>query len=117
SGIIVRSLRRRPRGDEVVMRLGVLHGTHLPSTVADVQSGAAAAARAGFASYWVPNGFKLDALTAIAAVGRDAEIELGTAIAPIYRLHPVAMAQAAMTVQGATGNRLCLGLGLSHQFV
>jgi F420-dependent oxidoreductase-like protein len=36
---------------------------------------------------------------------------------PIYRSHPMALAQQALTVQSATGNRLILGIGLSHQVV
>ncbi len=34
---------------------------------------------------------------------------------PIYARHPLALAQQAATVQVATGGRLTLGIGLSHQ--
>ncbi|MFI5306199.1 MAG: TIGR03564 family F420-dependent LLM class oxidoreductase [Polyangiales bacterium] len=73
---------------------------------------------AGFASAWFANIFGLDALTAIAMCGRETtRIELGTAVVPTYPRHPFAMAQQAMTTQLATGNRLVLGIGLSHQVV
>jgi F420-dependent oxidoreductase-like protein len=45
------------------------------------------------------------------------EIELGTAVVPTYPRHPMMLAQQALTVQAATGGRLCLGIGLSHQIV
>ena len=36
---------------------------------------------------------------------------------PVYPRHPMMLAQQALTVQSATGNRLILGIGLSHQVV
>jgi F420-dependent oxidoreductase-like protein len=42
---------------------------------------------------------------------------LGTAVVPIYPRHPVMLAGQALTVQTATGGRLTLGIGLSHQVV
>jgi len=73
---------------------------------------------AGFSSAWFANIFGMDALTAIAVCGRETtRIELGTAVVPTYPRHPFAMAQQAMTTQLATGNRLALGIGLSHQVV
>jgi F420-dependent oxidoreductase-like protein len=44
-------------------------------------------------------------------------IELGTAVVPIYGRHPQFLAQQALTVQAIVGNRLSLGIGLSHQSV
>ncbi len=44
-------------------------------------------------------------------------IELGTGVVPVYSRHPQVMAQQALTVQAATGGRLVLGVGLSHQVV
>jgi F420-dependent oxidoreductase-like protein len=38
-----------------------------------------------------------------------------TGVVPIYLRHPVALAQLALTTQAAVGNRLTLGIGLSHQ--
>ncbi|HMD46207.1 MAG TPA: TIGR03564 family F420-dependent LLM class oxidoreductase [Acidimicrobiales bacterium] len=62
--------------------------------------------------------FGYDVLTLFAAIGNDVPgIDLGTAVVPVYSRHPQAMAQQALTVQAATGNRLVLGIGLSHQIV
>jgi F420-dependent oxidoreductase-like protein len=72
----------------------------------------------GFASYWLPQVFGIDALTALAVVGHDVPgIELGTSVIPTYPRHPMMLASQALTVQSAIGQRLALGIGLSHQFV
>lgn len=78
---------------------------------------AVAAEEAGFASAWLPQVGTVDALTALALAGRETtEIELGTAVVPTYPRHPVMLAEQALTVQNATGDRLALGIGLSHKF-
>ncbi len=72
----------------------------------------------GFASAWTPQVFGPDALTVLALAGRaTSRIELGTSVVPTFPRHPFTLAQQAMTVQAATGGRLALGLGLSHQVV
>ena len=72
----------------------------------------------GFASYWSSQIFGLDALTALAVIGREVpDIELATAVVPTYPRHPMMLAAQAKTVQAATGGRLTLGIGLSHQIV
>ena len=72
----------------------------------------------GFASYWAPQIFCHDALTALEVIGREVpRIELGTSVVPTYPRHPMMMAQQALTVNAAAGGRLCLGIGLSHQIV
>jgi F420-dependent oxidoreductase-like protein len=76
------------------------------------------AADQGFDSYWLPQIFGLDALTALAVVGRDVPgIELGTSVIPTYPRHPMMLAGQALTTQKATDGRLALGIGLSHQIV
>ena len=45
------------------------------------------------------------------------DIELATAVVPTYPRHPIMLAAQALTVQAATGGRLTLGIGLSHQVV
>jgi F420-dependent oxidoreductase-like protein len=76
------------------------------------------AKEAGFASGWVSQIFGLDALTALAVVGREVPgIELGTAVIPTYPRHPIMLGAQALTTQAAIGNRLALGIGLSHQIV
>ena len=72
----------------------------------------------GFASFWAPQIFGHDALTALAVIGREVpRIELGTSVVPTYPRHPMMMAQQALTVNAAASGRLCLGIGLSHQIV
>ena len=53
----------------------------------------------GFASYWLPQIFGVDALTALAVVGREVpDIELGTSVIPTYPRHPMMLAGQALTV-------------------
>ena len=62
--------------------------------------------------------FGYDALTLLAVVGAAVpDIELSTAVVPTYPRHPIMLAAQALTVQAATGGRLTLGIGLSHQIV
>jgi 5,10-methylenetetrahydromethanopterin reductase len=62
--------------------------------------------------------FGPDALTLLAVAGSQVPgIHLGTGVVPVYPRHPMMLAQQALTVQLATGNRLLLGIGLSHQIV
>ncbi len=85
-------------------------------TVDGLRSDVRAAAEAGFASYWTPQIFDLDALTALAVISQDVPgIRLGTAVVPTYPRHPMMLAQQALTVSQVSGGRLDLGLGLSHQ--
>ena len=72
----------------------------------------------GFDSAWLANIFGLDAMTALAVAGsRVPGIELGTAVTPTYFRHPLVLARQAITTDLATGGRLALGIGLSHQVV
>jgi F420-dependent oxidoreductase-like protein len=100
------------------MRIGIFGDTATTNSFDAVISAAKAAANDGFATYWMPQVFGLDALTALAIVGREVDgIELGTSVVPTYPRHPWVMAQQAITTQVATGGRLCLGIGLSHKIV
>ena len=97
------------------MRIGINGGGHHTSLDA-IRDEARAAARDGFASYWLSQINGPDALTALAVVGAETPgIELGTAIVPTYPRHPIALAMQALTVQAATGGRLVLGIGPSHR--
>lgn len=70
----------------------------------------------GFPSLWMAHIFGYDALTALAIVGRETStIELGTAVISVYRQHPFALGQQALTTQAACDGRLNLGIGLAHQ--
>lgn len=74
--------------------------------------------RRGFATLWMANIFALDAILALAIVGRETKrIELGTAVVPTYPRHPFAMAQEALSANEAAGGRFALGIGLSHRLV
>jgi F420-dependent oxidoreductase-like protein len=75
-------------------------------------------ADAGFDHAFAVQIFGPDALTLLAAAGAQVpDISLGTGVVPVYPRHPMMLAQQALTVQAATGNRLLLGIGLSHQIV
>lgn len=86
----------------------------LPALTAEARR----AEQEGFASVWLANINAFDALTVLTVIGLNTErIALGTAVVPTFPRHPFAMAQQAMSVQAATGNRLSLGIGLSHKIV
>lgn len=76
------------------------------------------AAEQGFGAFWMPQIFGLDALTTLAVAAREVpDIRLGTGVVPVYRQHPMALAQQALTVAQVGKGRLTLGIGLSHQVV
>lgn len=99
------------------MDIGVMvGGSGLSGLVGAVRE----AAEAGFRRAWVPQLLGIEALTAIAVAGREVPgIELGTAVVPTYPRHPFVLAGEALTTSAALGggNRLHLGIGLSHQVV
>jgi 5,10-methylenetetrahydromethanopterin reductase len=98
------------------VRIGIFRGDTANGPIDSIVDAAASAADAGFASFWLPQIFGVDALTALALVGREVpRIELGTAVVPTFPRHPIVLAQQALTTQAATGGRLTLGIGLSHQ--
>jgi 5,10-methylenetetrahydromethanopterin reductase len=101
-----------------IMRIGYFGGKINDGTVDDVVAEAAAVEADGFATYWAPQIFGHDALTALAVVGREVpRIELGTSVVPTYPRHPMALAQQCLTVNAIAGGRLTLGIGLSHKVV
>jgi len=100
------------------MRIGIFAGSVTDGTLDQVVADARRAEADGFASFWAPQIFGLDALTALAVVGREVpRIELGTSVVPTFPRHPMMLAQQALTVNAASGGRLCLGIGLSHRLV
>ncbi len=89
-----------------------------PTTIDELIAQTQRAERDGFAAAWFAQTFGVDALTAIALIGRETtRIALGTAVVPTFPRHPLAMAQQALSTQAATRGRLSLGIGLSHQVV
>lgn len=100
------------------MKIGVFHGASgeangVEALIADMEGARAA----GFPSYWIPQlPMGLDALSALAVAGRQVpDIEIGTAVVPTYPRHPLVLAQQAATVASIVGDRLALGIGLSHK--
>ena len=103
------------------MRIGLFiseTGTH-GSTIDALIERATWAEDNGIDTGWVPHiPWSLDALTALAIVGREtSRIELGTAVVPTWSHHPYGMAQHALTTQAACNGRLAFGIGPSHRNV
>lgn len=100
------------------MRIGVMGNAAAGGTIDEIVDEARRAAADGLHTYWSSQIFGHDALTVLAIVGREVPgIEVGTAVVPTYPRHPMMLAQQALSVQAATGGRLALGIGLSHQIV
>jgi F420-dependent oxidoreductase-like protein len=98
------------------LRIGSL--IDMSSSFSDTVAELRRLAEAGFDHAFASQIFGHDALTLLAAAGAQVPgIGLGTGVVPIYPRHPMMLAQQALTVQAATGNRLILGIGLSHQIV
>ena len=97
------------------MRIGIFGGT---GSLAELVEGARLTEADGFDSFWLPQTFSVDALCAHTVIGSQVpRIELGTAVVPIYPLHPITLAAQSRTVQQGSGGRFTLGIGLSHQVV
>ena len=100
------------------MRIGVFGGDTTSRTIDQIVADARAAEAEGFASYWLPQIFGLDAIGVLAIVGREVpRLEFGTAVVPTFPRHPTALAAQALTTAQACGGRFTLGIGLSHQLV
>ncbi len=98
------------------MQFGIMDMTVNRGGPAEVTERLRHAAATSVESFWVPNFFGLDALTALAIAGLEVpDIGLGTAVVPIFGRHPRVLAQQARTVDAAVGGRLTLGVGLSHR--
>lgn len=101
------------------MRIGVHVGVsgRSANAVEELIEAAREAHEAGL-DFWVPQLSDIDALTALAVVGREVPgLAVGTAVVPTYPRHPMVMAMQALTIQVATQGRLTLGIGLSHKVV
>jgi F420-dependent oxidoreductase-like protein len=101
------------------MRIGIEVGDAMgPVLLETIVDRVREAAAARLSAVWMAQVFGWDALTALAVAGREVPgIALGTAVVPSYPRHPLALASQALSVQAATGNRLSLGIGPSHQAV
>ncbi len=98
------------------MRIGALINTD--QALEDVIGQVRSLADQGFDGAFASQIFGYDTLTVLALAGSQVPgITLGTGVVPVQPRHPMMLAQQALTVQAATGNRLVLGIGLSHQMV
>jgi F420-dependent oxidoreductase-like protein len=98
------------------MRIGIFGGDVASGPFDALIDATRATADDGFATFWLPQIFGVEALAALAVAGREVPgIELATGVVPTYPRHPVTLAQEALTTQAASDNRLLLGIGLSHQ--
>jgi len=72
----------------------------------------------GLGALWIDQLYDYEALSLAALLGRETRhIALGSWVVPTPPRHPVVLAQQALTAQAASGNRLLLGIGLSHRAV
>ncbi len=98
------------------MRYGI--GINSSRPVGEIIDQAKRLADDGFDAVTASQIFDHDALTLLAIVGSHVpDLELITTVVPTYPRHAIALATQALTVQSATGGRLTLGIGLSHEFV
>ena len=73
----------------------------------------------GFKRVWMSQlPYEPDLLTVLAIALHEVDtIEVASGVVPIQNLHPMLMAQRALTVSLASGGRFILGLGMTHQAV
>ncbi|HLZ60894.1 MAG TPA: LLM class flavin-dependent oxidoreductase [Ktedonosporobacter sp.] len=90
----------------------------IATDAADAVNRIVEAERAGLHQVWLSQGGSggTDTLTIAAmATMRTTQIQLGTAIVPIYPRHPLVMAQQALAIHDLAPGRLRLGIGPSHR--
>ena len=95
------------------MELGIFGSSR---NIDDLKKQVQVANTLGYSTFWTPQIFNLDALTALAVIAESVEgIRLGTSVIPTYPRHPMMLAQQALTVNQVSNGRLDLGIGLSHK--
>ena len=99
------------------MRIGY-YVSERGSTMDEIVERAKNVASAGIPAAWTSDIGSWDALTALAVLGREVPgVELASGVVVTHSRPPLTLAAQALTVQAATGNRLTLGVGVSHQHV
>ena len=72
------------------------------NAIDDLVLRAQASPRTGVASLWLGQLFDIDAITAVAVIGREVpDVDLGTAVTITYPRHPIVMSSQAQTAQAA----------------
>lgn len=100
------------------MRIGLHSGSTIRGSISAVVGEVSRVAASGLAGYWAPMLNGHDTLTVLAIAGREVpDVGLGTAVVPFPLRPPFALAQQAASVQQASGNRLVLGIGPSHEAI
>lgn len=100
------------------MRIGTMSNAVNDATIDRVVAEAEECKALGADTFWAPQIFGHDALTALAVVAtRVPGLEYGTAVVPTFPRYPAMLAQQALTLSQVAGGRLCLGIGLSHRIV
>jgi F420-dependent oxidoreductase-like protein len=85
-------------------------------SVEDAIAAARQAEDAGASTYWLPRLLGLDPIVTLAAVARHVpSLGLGAGVVPVQTMHPMTLAQQALTLSAASGGRFTLGVGLSHR--
>jgi F420-dependent oxidoreductase-like protein len=98
------------------MRIAIHSGTTMRGRIDEVVAEVRRVADQGLRGYWAPMLTGHDTLAVFAIAGREVPgVELGTAVVPIPLRPAFALAQEVATVQEATGGRLTLGIGPSHE--
>lgn len=70
----------------------------------------------GYESVWVTHGSARDSFVVLSAYATaTSRLGLGNGVVPVYPRHPVAMAQAALTLSELSAGRFTLGIGVSHR--
>ncbi|MCJ7670957.1 MAG: LLM class F420-dependent oxidoreductase [Acidimicrobiia bacterium] len=98
------------------MKLGLQFGywTAAPRPARELVAAATAAEDLGFDSIWTGESWSSDAFSPLAAVAAaTSKVKLCTGIAQISARTPTAMAMHAMTLDGLSDGRACLGIGVS----
>jgi F420-dependent oxidoreductase-like protein len=98
------------------MKLGLQFGywTAQPRPARELVAAATAAEDVGFDSIWTGESWSSDAFSPLAAVAAaTSRVKLCTGIAQISARTPTAMAMHAMTLDGLSEGRACLGIGVS----
>lgn len=97
------------------MKIGLMPDERTFESYADFRAWVQGVERS-FSTVWLGQHQSWDALTLLALAAQlRPKLSYGTAIALTYPHHPVAMAGHALTTQAVTGNRLTLGVGVSHK--